>query len=677
MCSAVTHCYRVLCDSGGMNQPINNSRRPELDVAGILSRSERMLRDLEQTNADRSQLPAKSLGWAMMVVGLVLTIAGVVLLVGHETVGGGLRNPAASILIGSAIVVSALYMIVFVRRLSQRVKVLVSALLFCCYMASILINGAMPTLLLPTVAVMFHLFFSAKRALAMSFLSGIVSVGAMLLDGSVSGAVSARVMLSSLVIVLMMQVLTRQVTRSYISSLKVSDQLSSLVTRMDRMLKDSHNELETALQTDPGSGLLNATGFNEALNSRLANAPAGVRHAVLCVKLKGLEVSKSVLDECERKTLLKILSQRFWRIAGSDGIVARSSHSDFLISLRLEDIGDHYDDLRLTGILKNLGQPIQLHKHSIPCNPFIGVSIRPTDGGDGAELRRKAETAAHAALIADAKRVLVYDDSMRETIRERLQILSGIQAAIDADQFELEYQPVFDLGLDRFHKVEALIRWNHPELGRVPPNRFIPLLDSEQLVEITAWVMNTVNAQMKKWHAEYGMRLDVAVNIPAAYLHHSIANQELFFRRLNGFDRNTGNLIFEITESSLFEAGEDALEFLTEVRGRGFHVALDDFGTGFSNLLQLETLPLDILKIDKSLIDEIDASERKMALCGYVIRLGHELGMKVVAEGIESEDQRDALIWAGCDYGQGYLFAKPLPAARIPEFFSDSCRATA
>lgn len=188
MCSVVTHCYRVLCDSGGMNQPVNNSRRPELDVAGILSRSERMLRDLEQTNADRSQLPAKSLGWAMMVVGLVLTIAGAVLLGGHETVGGGLRNPAASILIGSAIVASALYMIVFVKRLSQRVKALVSALLFCCYMSSILINGAMPTLLLPAVAVMFHLFFSAKWALAMSFLSGIVSVGAMLLDGSVSGA---------------------------------------------------------------------------------------------------------------------------------------------------------------------------------------------------------------------------------------------------------------------------------------------------------------------------------------------------------------------------------------------------------------------------------------------------------------------------------------------------------
>ena len=662
-----------------MNKPLNEDRGPALDIPGILSHSKRLLHDLAQANMDRSQVSARPLGMSLLVTGMVLILAGIVYRTHFLMAYAGTRisYSLTALACGGALVLLSAFLLKRGRQLGTGVKILVTLTIVPMYLGALMLNGIMPAVFLPVLIIVLHLMWQPWISLVLS-LSVIAVSAPVLLQGPMAGqGVPIRILIGGCVIVLMMQILARQIIGSYRKSLQVFEQMSVLVGTLGKQLDDSHDKLDTALRTDPGSGLLNATGFNEALNSRLANAPAGVRHAVLCVKLKGLEVSKLVLDECERKTLLKILSQRFWRIAGSDGIVARSSHSDFLISLRLEDIGDHYDDLRLTGILKNLGQPIQLHKHSIPCNPFIGVSIRPTDGGDGAELRRKAETAAHAALIADAKRVLVYDDSMRETIRERLQILSGIQAAIDADQFELEYQPVFDLGLDRFHKVEALIRWNHPELGRVPPNRFIPLLDSEQLVEITAWVLNTVNAQMKRWHAQTGMRLDVAVNIPSAYLQNRIANQELFFGRLDSFDRNTGNLIFEITESSLFEAGEDALEFLTEVRRRGFHVALDDFGTGFSNLLQLETLPLDILKIDKSLIDEIDASERKMALCGYIIRLGHELGLKVVAEGIETEKQRDALIWAGCNYGQGYLFSRPVPAGRIPELFDAGQQAIA
>ncbi len=652
-----------------MNQAENNSRRPELDVAGVLSQSMHMLGDLEQAKLDRSQLPAKSLAWTMMTVGLVLTASGIFFLEGPKSMNSGLRSPAGAILIGSVIVAASLYLLIFVKRLSQPVKIFIALLLICCYAAALLVNGAMPVLLLPAVVVMFHLFFDAGRALTMSFLAAAVSVAAIFLDASMVGAVSARIMLCSVVVAVMMQALSRQVSRSYGKSLRVSAQLSTLVDRLDEMLDESHSRLDSALRTDIDSGLMNTTGFDDLVNSRFMAGGGQARYALLFIKFKGLDISKSVLSEGERKAFLKMLCQRLWHAAGSDGSIGRAGRSDFMVLLKSGEGDGILDGARLAAILKSLEEPIHLREHTVLCNPFIGMSVWPTDGQGAEELRRKAETAAQTTAADGSKRILAYDASMHSSIRERLKIVSGIKAAIDTDQFVLEYQPVFDLGFERFNKVEALIRWNHPELGRIPPNRFIPMLDDDQLVQVTSWVLNGVSAQLKRWHAKSGIRMDVAVNIPSAYLQDRIANQELFFRHLDGFDRKTGSLIFEITESSLFEAGDDALEFLAKVRRRGFQVALDDFGTGFSNLRQLETLPLDILKIDKSLIDEIDASERKMALCGYIIRLGHELGLKVVAEGIETENQRDALIWAGCNYGQGYLFSRPQPPERIPDLF--------
>ena len=662
-----------------MKRDLNSNQGPVLDISGLLERSKRMLRDLEQANMDRSQLSARPLTITLMAVGLSLMLAGILYRSHLLGASAGIRISYSFMAIGSGSVISLLAasLLASRQRLTTGVKTVITVVCTAVYFTALYLNGVMPAIFLPILVIITHLLWPIRVSLALSLLTAAASAPFMLQDAAASPAVSVRVLICTVIIILMMQILARQIIVSYRKSLQVSEQLSAMVGSLGEQLGHSQEKLDTALRTDADSGLMNAAGFSDALNSRLANAPKGIRYAVLCVRLKGMEISKSVLDEAERKAFLTILSQRFWRIAGSDGMVARSGRSDFLILLRLEEIDDRYDDMRLTQILKNLRQPLQLHKHSIPCSPFIGASIWPTNGNDSAELRRQAETAAHTAAVSEAKHVLTYDSSMHASIRERLKIISGIQAAVEMDQFELEYQPVFDLGFERFHKVEALIRWNHPELGRVPPNQFIPLLDSEQLIEVTAWVMNTVNAQMKKWHAEHGMRLDVAVNIPADYLHHRIANQKLFFGRLDTFDRNTGNLIFEITESSLFEAGEDALVFLAELRRRGFHVALDDFGTGFSNLRQLEVLPLDILKIDKSLIDEIDASERKMALCGYIIRLGHELGLKIVAEGIETEKQRDALIWAGCNYGQGYLFSKPVPAGRIPELFSAGQEAVA
>ncbi len=662
-----------------MNQSANNSRRPELDVAGILSRSKGMLRNLAQANKDRSQLSLKALALMLLAVGLTMTVAGILYRINYFGIYAGIRVSYAWMALSTGIVISllALYLLSPGRLLTTGVKTAVTLICSLLYVVALYLNGIMPAIFLPVMVITFHMLWPPRLSLAMTVSISAISAPFMLQDPTGSPAISARILICTAIIIMIMQIISRQIISSYRRSLQVSGQLADLVASLDGQLEQSRSDLETALRTDADTGLMNTAGFEDIVNGKFLGATANMRYAVVCIKLKGMEVSKSLLAEGERKALLRIISQRLWHAVGSDGAVARSGRADFLMLIELEHGDGRNDDVLLAEILKNLGQPIQLRHHRIPCHPFMGASVWPTDGHDSKDLRRNAETAIQMAMDDEDIKVVFYDSGMRTSIRERIQMTSGIAAAIKQGQFELEYQPVFDLGHEWFNKVEALIRWNHPELGRVPPNRFIPLLDSEQLVEVTVWVLNTVNAQMKHWHAQTGMRLDVAVNIPSAYLQDRIAKQEFFFQRLDTFDRNTGNLIFEITESSLFEAGEEGLDFLAKIRQRGFQIALDDFGTGFSNLRQLETLPLDVLKIDKSLIDEIDASERKMALCGYIIRLGHELGLKIVAEGIETETQRDALIWAGCNYGQGYLFSRPLPAGRIPDFFDTARKAIA
>lgn len=652
-----------------MDKESNTDRGPALDIPGMLRRSKRMLRDLEQANMDRSQLSAKPLAITLMAIGSSLTVAGFLYRSQYFGAGIGIRTSYSSMALASGVVIMLLAALLVKshRRLTTGVKTLITVTCAVLYVMALTLNGIMPAIFLPVVVITFHLMWPTRVSLVVTMLVTAISAPFMLQDPAASQAVSARLLICTVIIILVMQILSRQIIASYRKSLQVSEQLSAMVGSLGEQLGDSRDKLDTALRTDVDSGLMNTAGFEDVADSLLVGASAESRYGLLCIKLEGLETSKSLLAEGERKALIKILSQRLWRIAGSVGAVARSGRSDFLVLTKLEQGDGRNDDVQLAELLRSLEQPLQLRNHTVPCHPFIGFSVWPTDGRDSADLRRKAETAARAAMDDGIKHAVRFDAGMQQAIRERMQMTSGIQAAIDLDQFELEYQPVFDLGHELFNKVEALIRWNHPELGRVEPNRFIPLLDSEQLVEVTAWALNTVNAQMKHWHAQTGIQLDVAVNIPAPYLKDRISREQLFFDRFRSFDRATGNLVFEITESSLFEAGEEGLDFLTRLRREGIRIALDDFGTGFSNLSQLEVLPLDILKIDKSLIDEIGESERKMALCGYIIRLGHELGLKVVAEGIETEAQRDALIWAGCDYGQGYLFSKPVPAGRIPE----------
>jgi EAL domain-containing protein (putative c-di-GMP-specific phosphodiesterase class I) len=178
--------------------------------------------------------------------------------------------------------------------------------------------------------------------------------------------------------------------------------------------------------------------------------------------------------------------------------------------------------------------------------------------------------------------------------------------------------------------------------------------------------------QLKQWHLNHGIWIEVSVNIPSAYLIDILKDINGLHNRLDSFVNKYGSFVFEITEKSLLVVGDDVLSLLEMLRKQGIGISLDDFGTGYSSIKQLGALPLDYLKIDKSLIDFIDASSSSATIVGYIVRLSHELNLKVIAEGVENESQNDALAWAGCDFAQGYLFSKPIAANQIPVFYGNA-----
>jgi EAL domain-containing protein (putative c-di-GMP-specific phosphodiesterase class I) len=247
-----------------------------------------------------------------------------------------------------------------------------------------------------------------------------------------------------------------------------------------------------------------------------------------------------------------------------------------------------------------------------------------------------------------------------------------ITAAIDMDEFELYFQPILDLQTGRLLKAEALIRWNHPTRGFLVPARFIPLAEaSGQIIAITDWVLDHVMVQLWEWRDKLSPDFQISINMPSAYLEYCVENEEKMLARFMAMQIPSRALIIEITEGSLLNMTPEMLRIIAILESIGFQLAMDDFGVGYSNLSQLERLPLSFLKIDKSFVDGIEGSMQKLAICRAIIRIGHELGIRVVAEGIESVGQEKLLHEAGCDFGQGYLFAKPMPAEDFTGYILD------
>ena len=350
---------------------------------------------------------------------------------------------------------------------------------------------------------------------------------------------------------------------------------------------------------------------------------------------------------------------------GAVHLLARHGGDEFM--LLLEDLpgdGRAVAEAVAAELLEELRLPFRLAGAALQVGASVGISLFPADALDASDLLKHADAAMYQAKRAGRGRHALYR-AADDTATRRLELTSRLRTALSGDELELHYQPVFALADGRITGAEALVRWNDPERGMVSPAEFIPLAEDTGLIEaIGGWVLDATCRQARAWR-DLGLEIEVGFNAsPLELVSPGYAHRVAERMRAHGL--GPGMLVMEIIESALSEPAAVA-PVLERVSALGVRVAIDDFGAGFSSLTRLRHLTVHILKLDRSFLAGVPEDERGGALIAAMLRLGRELGLEVVAEGIETAGQLEHLRAAQADCGQGFHLARPMPAAELTE----------
>jgi diguanylate cyclase (GGDEF)-like protein/PAS domain S-box-containing protein len=430
-------------------------------------------------------------------------------------------------------------------------------------------------------------------------------------------------------------------------------------------------ELEVRDNYDSVTGLPNAKLCLERLRQALVDAERNGRMAAaLIVDLNHFKVVKESLGHAGSGELLKHVGQQLAACLRGGDTVGRLSGDEFAVVMhdvaRSEDVEQVADRL-----LKSVAQPFTLGGHSVRMTASAGISLYPADGNSAEILLRNAETAAYSACALDRHTYCFFSQKMNEQLAARLALITDLRRAIENGELVLHFQPQVNLARRQMEGAEALVRWQHPVRGLVPPGEFIPLAEDNGLIlPLGEWVIKEVCRQVRSW-------LDAGLAVPtiAVNLSSRQFRQETLVRMivhaLKGHELEAKHLQFEITESAAMHDMEAALATLRELKGIGLKLALDDFGTGYSSLAYLKRFPIDHLKIDRAFVHDLTTDPDDAAICIAIIDLAHNLKLSVVAEGVETEAQMNFLRRNGCDDIQGYYFSRPIAADQFVKLLSD------
>jgi EAL domain-containing protein (putative c-di-GMP-specific phosphodiesterase class I) len=348
--------------------------------------------------------------------------------------------------------------------------------------------------------------------------------------------------------------------------------------------------------------------------------------------------------------------------------VARFGGDEFIVLLT--EVQSPQDPARVARrILAALAEPITVEREDLIVHASMGIAVFPDDGADPDSLLKNADAAMYHAKAQGRNNFQFYTESLNARAAKRHALEMGLRRALGEDELSLHYQPKVDLRNRTVVGAEALLRWEHPDLGLVAPDEFLPAAEESGLiVPLGEWVLREVCRQVKDWEQQGFAALRIAVNL---------SFRQFKDRRLIARLRDTlaaagvtpGRLEIELSEDVLMEEAEESERILAELQSMGVRIAMDDFGTGYSSLKLLKRLPIASVKIDRSLIDEVVSSEDDQAIVAAIIGLAHRMNLQVVAEGVETPEQMRLLRRYGCDLAQGYLISAPLPAAEFARLF--------
>ncbi|MGY6274424.1 putative bifunctional diguanylate cyclase/phosphodiesterase [Methylomonas sp. MgM2] len=430
--------------------------------------------------------------------------------------------------------------------------------------------------------------------------------------------------------------------------------------------KKAEELIWTQANFDPLTGLPNRRMFNDRLIQEIKKAHrGGLRLALMFIDLDHFKEINDILGHNVGDHLLKETANRLSACVRETDTVARLGGDEFTIIVStLEDAV--ITDRIARGILAKLAAPFKLDGETLYVSASIGITIYPDDTTDVNELCKNADQAMYSAKRQGRDRFSYFMPSMRDRAERRMRLSAGLRIALSENQFQVYYQPIIDLSDGSIRKAEALIRWQHPERGLISPAEFIPIAEETgRIVELGNWVFQQAALQVMHWRKRYRADFQVSVNKSPV----QFQNDEIFYKgwieQMHELALSGDSVVIEITESLLLDKKPIVNEKLLLFRDAGIQVAIDDFGTGYSSLAYLKMYDIDYLKIDRSFIKNLQPDSSDLVVCEAIIAMAHKLGMKVIAEGVETSDQRDLLIAAGCDYGQGFLFSEPVPAAEF------------
>ncbi len=455
----------------------------------------------------------------------------------------------------------------------------------------------------------------------------------------------------------------------FLLSNTVNNMISSI--RSSRIaLKEQKNALHYQANYDALTGLANRFLFNDRLEQAIVKAKhSDKKVALLFIDLDHFKEINDSLGHDIGDKVLRVIAQRLGKIVHKRDALARLGGDEFTVVI--EDL-KHIQDISLLAnkIIELLSKAITIDDNKLYISSSIGISLYPDDGLSAQNLIKYADAAMYKAKDEGRNNFQYYSAEMTELAFERVIMDAGLREALKNEEFVVYYQPQINGENDALTGMEALVRWKHPSIGLVPPSKFIPLAEETGIIiPLDQYVMKSAMKQMTKWYNQGLQPGVVALNLSMKQL-----NQKDFITILKTMLLETKCkaewVELEVTESQIMANPEEAIKTLQEISAMGVKLAIDDFGTGYSSLSYLKRLPIDKLKIDQSFIRDLPDDEEDAAIAKAVIALAKSLNMRVIAEGVETQEQKEFLVKNGCKNIQGYLYAKPMPTADMELFLS-------